>query len=76
MIFGKETLILHTWLSHKTPSVGEDGESPKVPYTPMNILLRKKEMMMLAVPCYKKREKKKEKKRKSIINKKMNDSNK
>ena len=25
----KETLILHTWLSHKSPSAGEDGENPK-----------------------------------------------
>ena len=25
----EEALTLHTWLLHKSPSVGEDGESPK-----------------------------------------------
>ena len=25
----KDTLTLHTWLLHKSPSVGEDGENPK-----------------------------------------------
>jgi hypothetical protein len=47
--------------------VGEDGESPKVPYTPMIILLRKKRNDMLALPCYKKERIEERKEKKSII---------
>jgi hypothetical protein len=49
----KETLILHTWLSHKSPSVGEDGDSPEF-HTHQRPSYLKREMMMLALPCYRK----------------------
>jgi hypothetical protein len=35
---------------------GGGCESPKVPYTPMIILLKEREMMMLALLCYRKKE--------------------